>query len=130
MARRQSIDIEGYKHRNPIPAASRVGNVLMTGVVQGLDSETGTVPETLEGQCEVVFRHIRAIVEKAGGTPDDIVKISFWLRDPDQRPKLNAEWVKMFPDPGSRPARHTAPGTPNEPYLVSCEFTAVLDDGA
>ncbi len=130
MTRRQSIDIEGYKHRNPIPAASRVGNILMTGVIQGLDSETGTVPDTLEAQCEVVFRHIRAIMEKAGGTPEDIVKISFWLRDPDRRPTLNAEWTGMFPDPGSRPARHTAPGTPNDPYLVSCEFTAVLDDGA
>lgn len=129
MARRQSIHIEGYQHRNPIPAAARVGNILMTGVIQGLDSTTNTVPETLEGQCEVIFRHIRSIMEQAGGTPEDIVKVSFWLRDPDQRPVVNKEWVRMFPDPESRPARHTAPGTPNSPYLVSCEFTAVLEDG-
>lgn len=130
MPRRQSIEIDGFQHRNPIPAASRVGNLLMTGVIQGLDSRTGTVPETLEGQCEVVFQHIRDIMNAARGTPEDIVKISFWLRDPSQRPVLNTEWVRMFPDPGSRPARHTAPGVPNDPYLVSCEFTAVLPEGA
>ena len=43
MAKRQSIEIEGFAHKNPIPAASRLGNMLMTGIITGMDPATGKV---------------------------------------------------------------------------------------
>jgi hypothetical protein len=38
-------------------------------------------------------------------------------------------WLQMFPDPQSRPARHTFP-TPDlrVPLLVECEIMAVIPD--
>ena len=47
-------------------------------------------------------------------------------RDRSQRPHVNQEWVKMFPDDASRPARHTMPLGPDSKALVSCDFAAVL----
>ena len=51
------------------------------------------------------------------------------LRVPDALPAdrsvLNAEWTKMFPDPESRPARHTQ-AAPDGPYFIQLDFTAVL----
>lgn len=126
MMRRKSIDIEGFRHANPIPNASRVGNLLMTGLVVGRDSAADAMPDTLEDQCALMFRHVRSIVEAAGGTTDDIVKMNVWLRDPGNREALNAEWTRMFPDPESRPARHTNPEVHERPWLVSCDFVAVL----
>ena len=42
MAKRRSIVIEGFAHgAQPIPAASRVGNIVMTGGVHGIDPATG-----------------------------------------------------------------------------------------
>lgn len=126
MARRQSVHIDGFVHSNPIPNASRIGNIVASGVILGRDSETDTVPETLEAQCALVFRHMRAIVEAAGGTPDDILKVTVWLRDPSDREALNAEWTRMFPDADARPARHTQPAPEGGPYLIQCDFLAVI----
>ena len=128
MARRRSVNIQGFQHRNPIPNASRVGNTVMTGVFLGRNTETGETPETLEGQCTLMFEHVRSIVVAAGGTTDDIVKMTVWMKYPAQRDAVNAEWTKMFPDPESRPARHTQPDLQDWPYLVSCDFTAIIGD--
>ena len=38
-----------------------------------------------------------------------------------------AEWVKMFPDPASRPARQIMEVPMEEGVLVQCDFMAVID---
>ena len=44
-----------------------------------------------------------------------------------QRKPVNDEWVKMFPDPASRPARQIME-VPMEPeVLVECDFMAVIE---
>ncbi len=128
MGRRQSVNIKGFQHKNPIPNASRVDNTVMTGVILGRNTETGETPETLEGQCALMFEHVRSIIAEAGGTTDDIIKVTVWLKNPDQRDAVNVEWIKIFPDPESRPARQTLPDAHDWPYLVSCEFTAIIGD--
>jgi enamine deaminase RidA (YjgF/YER057c/UK114 family) len=126
MVQRTSIHIDGFKHSNPIPNASRIGNLVVSGVLLGRDSRTGETPTTLAAQCALVFRHMRDTVAAAGGTPENIIKVNVWLREPARRDELNAEWVKMFPNPESRPARHTQPGPADGPYVVQCDFMAVL----
>ena len=126
MADRKSIDIDGFVHKNPIPNASRIGNILMSGVIFGKDSRTDQIPETLAEQSALVFSHMKDIVEAAGGTTEDILKVNIYLKDPADRAAVNDEWVKMFPDELARPARHSHGGC-NPPYLVGCDFTAVFD---
>ena len=41
MARRTSIYVEGFSHKNPIPAACRIGSVLESGSIQGTEPATG-----------------------------------------------------------------------------------------
>ena len=126
MAKRKSINIEGFSHKNPIPAACRLGNMLMTGVILGTDPATGNVAVTLEQQCAFMFQHVRSIVQAAGGSTDDIIKMSVWMTDRSQRGVLNAEWLKMFPDEHSRPARHTSQANLEGGQLINCDITAVL----
>ena len=127
MADRRSVNFPGFSHQNPIPNASRVGNILMSSVIGGSNPGTRDMPPTLEAQVANVFGYIRACVEAAGGGPEHIVKIDFQVKDPtSQREALNAEWVKMFPDPNSRPARHTQPLPSESRALVQASFVAVL----
>jgi enamine deaminase RidA (YjgF/YER057c/UK114 family) len=127
MAKRKSIEIEGFAHKNPIPAASRVGNMLMTGIITGTDPATGKLAETLEAQCANVFHHVRSIMKAAGGSTDDIIKMNVWMADRSRRDVLNAEWVKMFPDADTRPARHTSQTALEGGQLIVCDITAVFD---
>ena len=126
MARRKSIHIDGFAHKNPIPNASVIGNMLVTGVIMGRDTRSATVPDTIEEQCAILFRHVRDIVEAAGGTTDDIIKMNVWLRDTSDRSALNAEWTAMFPDPENRPARQAFSLEGDSIVMVQCDFMAVL----
>jgi enamine deaminase RidA (YjgF/YER057c/UK114 family) len=123
---RRSIEVESFAHANPIPVASRIGNVLMSGVVTGRDARSASMPATIEEQCAQMFRTVNDIVEAAGGTPANILKMTIWLRDSGNREALNQEWTTMFPDPESRPARHTLPLTGGGDALVQCDVTAVF----
>lgn len=107
MAKRKSIEIPGLAHDNPLPAACRLGPLLISSGVSGKLPHTGKYPETIEKQCAQMFKTIRQILELGGATPEDVVKINFWVRDRALRPHINKEWLAMFPDPHSRPARHT-----------------------
>lgn len=127
MPERRSIMFPGFSHQNPIPNASRVGNIVMSSVIGGSNPGTRELPASLEAQVANVFGYIRAAIEAAGGSPANIVKIDFFVKDPtSQREALNAEWVRMFPDPDSRPARHTQPLPPDSRALVQASFVAVL----
>ena len=128
MSKRQSINGSQPRHENPIPNASRIGHLVMSSVIGGANPGTRTLPATLEEQVKNVFGYIRHDVEAAGGTVDDIIKITFWLKDPvKQRAALNDEWVKMFPDAESRPARHSQTLPPDSKAMVQADFVAVID---
>lgn len=126
MSRRRSIHVKEFAHKNPIPAASRIGNLVFSGGIHGLDPATGAIAEGIERQCALMFQHVTRIVQAAGGSPDDIVKMTFWMNDKALRPAVNVEWLKMFPDEKSRPARHTMQGQLDGGMLVQCDFIAVL----
>ena len=127
MAKRKSIEIKGFTHQNPIPNATRIGNILVSGVVVGFNPGTRTMPADLDRQLTNMFAHVKEIVEAAGGTTDDIIKLTVWLKDPGDRELLNKHWTKMFPDPHARPSRHSLPlvgGGGNT--LVQCDVMAVF----
>ena len=127
MVKRQSVDGKHPRHENPIPNASRIGNIVMSSVIGGTNPGTRDLPASLEQQVANVFGYIRHDIEAAGGGVDDIIKITFWVKDPaKQRATLNAEWVKMFPDPVSRPARHTLTLPSDSRAMVQADFIAVL----
>jgi 2-iminobutanoate/2-iminopropanoate deaminase len=127
MAARQSVNFPGFNHQNPIPNASRVGDIVMSSVIGGSNPGTRDLPATLEAQVANVFGYIKSAVEAAGGTTEHIVKINFFVRDPaTQRAALNAEWVKMYPDPSSCPARHTQALPADSRGLIQADFVAVL----
>ena len=127
MTKRQSIEIPGFSHANPIPGARRIGNIMMSSVISGRDPSTAETPEDQGQQICNIFSHIRSAVEAAGGSVDDIIKITFWVDDPAAgRAALNDEWLKMFPDEASRPARHTLSSGGSRSGQITCDFVAVF----
>jgi 2-iminobutanoate/2-iminopropanoate deaminase len=128
MAGRKSIDVAGFSHGSqPIPAACRIGDIVMTGGVFGLDPHSGAVPDDAEMQCRLMFANLRRILQAAGASPADVIKMTVWVRHADVRPALNRQWLEMFPDADSRPARHTLPSDHlSANLLVQCDAVAVL----
>ena len=106
MAWRESFNVPPMIHQNPIPTASKTGNMLYTSVISGRDMQTGKVPESVPEQAANVFKILKAILDRFGATPGDVAKVTVFLKDNSSREHVNKPWVEMFPDENSRPARH------------------------
>jgi 2-iminobutanoate/2-iminopropanoate deaminase len=126
MSKRVSIEVPGLKHDNPIPAACRIGPFLVSSVISPKDAQ-GNVPEGLDAQCAQVFDNLKVLLAAAGATPEQVIKLTVWLKDRALRPHVNKFWLELFPDPHSRPARHTfsAPDLP-DPQMIQMEIMAIL----
>jgi 2-iminobutanoate/2-iminopropanoate deaminase len=127
---RRSIEVPGLRHGAlPIPVASVVGNLLVSGGINPVDPATGAVPEETDEQVAVAFANVRRVLDAAGGTTDDIVKCTVFVQDKAIRPIIDKHWVEMFPDPASRPARHTLNADLPGHTRLQLEITAVLGQG-
>lgn len=126
---RRSVYIDEFAHKSPIPNASRIGNIIVSGLIRGIDPVTEIFPSTVEQQCAFMFAHMRRTVEAGGAHVEDIIKVTFWMKELQRKP-VNDEWVKMFPDPASRPARQIMEVPMETGVLVQCDFMAVIEGRA
>jgi 2-iminobutanoate/2-iminopropanoate deaminase len=106
---RQSIELAGVGHgEQPFPLACRVGPLIVTSGIHGIDPATGVLAEGAEAQVRQAFENLAAVVSEAGGTVDDIAQVLVTLVDRQDRQLVNESWNRMFPNPASRPARNTS----------------------
>ena len=128
MGRRQSVHVDGFAHVNPVPAACRVGGLLVTGAVHGggRGDDPEDFPADFGTQCARMFARVGDIVTAAGGSADDIAKFSVRIADAADRAELNEQWLGLFPDPDSRPARQVSVGTTRPHIKVQCEVIAMI----
>lgn len=127
---RRSIHVPGLHHGGiPIPLASVVGNILVSGGIVALDPETNSVPSAVEDQVALVFANLRRIVEAAEARLDDVVKCTVFVKDKSIRPIIDEHWVAMFPDENSRPARHTLSIDLPPSQHIQLEIMAVIGQG-
>lgn len=127
--RRTAIHVEGLSHgANPIRAASRIDNIVYSGGVAGQARDGSGVPESVEAQTANMFSNMQAIVEAAGGSVADIIRVTVFARDRAQvGDALNGAWLQMFPDEHDRPARHLTVADIHPLLRIQCEFVAVLE---
>ena len=127
-AKREPLEIAGLSHRDPLPMGNKSGHMVYSSVLGGQDPKTNKqVAGTVE-QMEQAFQNMRALVEQAGGTTDDIGLVWVFLRDKADQPALIDAWLKMFPRDGDRPARKTImyDELKGRETLVQLQFAAAL----
>jgi 2-iminobutanoate/2-iminopropanoate deaminase len=113
-------------HPQPFPTACKVGNVVFSSAVSGEDPVTHEIPADSKLQAENAFRTVRRIMEEAGGTLDNIGKVTVYVKDREIRPVVNAVWEKVFNNPKSRPVRHMVPFDLPPGRALQVEFLAVV----
>lgn len=97
--------------------------VFLSGQI-GLEPGTGElVSENFEGQVRQSFANMQAVIEAAGGTLDDIVKLTLFLTDLSKFASANAIMAEIIPQP--YPARSTI-GVASLPKGAQFEVEAVL----
>lgn len=105
-------------------AAVKGGRTVYLSGQIGLEPGTGElVSENFEGQVRQAFANLTAVIEAAGGTLDDIVKLTLFLTDLSKFGSVNAIMADLIPQP--YPARSTI-GVASLPKGAQFEVEAVI----
>jgi len=90
----------------PYSHAVRTGTLVYLSGQTPIDPATGAlVPGDVAVQAERVFANLAAVLEAAGATFDDVVKVNVYLTDMADFAAVNAVYARTFAEPF--PARTT-----------------------
>jgi len=124
---RESFDVAGARHGStPIPAGTRVGNILFSSGIKGGDPLTGKLPAEAAEQVRFAFLNMDALLAAAGASPGDVGRVTVFLTNLALREHVNREWLVRFPDPRDRPSRHTLVEDLRGGMQIQLEFIAVV----
>lgn len=103
---RKAYSAEGAVSVGPYSHAVEMGDYVFLSGQTPIDPKTGKLAEGgVEVQTEQCFRNLFKVLEAAGLTPDDVVKVNVYLRDMKDFADMNAVYSKQFSTP--YPARTT-----------------------
>ena len=109
----------------PYSQAIRAGQTLYLSGQIGLDPLTMTLVEGLEAQAHQVFKNLRAVATAAGGSLDDMVKVSILMIDLTGFAKVNEIMATYFNKPYPARATYQVSALPRG-ALIEIEGTVVL----
>jgi 2-iminobutanoate/2-iminopropanoate deaminase len=69
---------------------------------------------------------MRALLAAGGAGLKHLVRMTVYIKDDSARAAVNQEWLRCFPDPHDRPARHTLVYDLPGGMLVQLEVIAVV----
>jgi len=110
----------------PLSFAARTGNLLFISGIPGFDPQ-GELPDTFEAQFANIVTNIKRILDDAGGTFRDLVKVNVLLTRTSDVATMNVLYASAF-GPAPYPARTTCivVALPNPKMLIEIEGVAQL----
>ena len=74
----------------PYSQATKGTATLFTSGQLGIDPATGELPQDFTAQARQAFENLKAIIEAAGGSMSNVMKITIFLTDMSNFPAVNA----------------------------------------
>ena len=108
----------------PYSQAIRAGNTVYLSGQLGLDPATGNLREGIEAQTRQVLDNLHAVAVAAGGSLDDIVKLTLLLVDLGDFVKVNEIMATYFEQPYPARATYQVAGLPRGARI---EIEAIME---
>jgi len=127
MMKKEAIRTEGApKPTGPFNQAIKIGNFVFTSGQAGRNRETGKMGD-IRDQARRCIGNIAAVLEAAGSSLEDVVKVTVFLRDADDWKAFNEVYVELMPEP--LPARSSiVVGARVPDMLLEMEVIAVIPE--
>ena len=109
----------------PYSQAIRAGNTVYLSGQIGLDPKAMMIVEGIEAQTHQVFLNLGAVAAAAGGSLDDVVKLSILMVDLGDFAKVNDIMAGYFSKPYPARATYQVAALPRG-ALIEVEGTVVL----
>lgn len=107
----------------PYSQAVQTGNLVFLSGQIGMDPQAKTLAPEFEAQVRQAFKNMLALVEAAGGKPEQLIKLTLFVLDMAKFPIVNQIMSEMLPQP--YPARSTV-GVASLPLGAQFEVEAIL----
>jgi 2-iminobutanoate/2-iminopropanoate deaminase len=110
----------------PLSVAARVGDLLFVSGTPGFDDK-GALPDGFEAQFGFVVKNIKRVLDEAGASFRDLVKVNVLLTRAADVAPMNALYARAF-GPAPYPARTTCvvQALPNPKMLIEIECVVSL----
>ena len=110
----------------PYSAAVKAGDFVYTAGQLGVDPESGEfVPGGIQAETRQALENLRAVLEAAGSSLDQVVKTTVFLRDMDEFAAMNEVYGEFFSE--NHPARSAVqPAALPKNGAVEIEAVALL----
>ena len=110
----------------PLSFAARTGNLLYISGIPGFD-EKGALPDGFEAQFGLVVKNLTRVLEQAGASLRDLLKVNVLLTRASDVAAMNALYAGAF-GPAPYPARTTCvvQALPDPKMLIEIEAVASL----
>ena len=110
----------------PLSFAARTGDLLFISGIPGFDAQ-GALPDGFEAQFANVVVNFKRVLDEAGATIRDLVKVNVLLTRAGDVAPMNALYASAF-GPAPYPARTTCvvQALPNPAMLIEIEGVASL----
>ena len=89
----------------------------------GTDPKTGKLPDGVADQTRQTLENVKAVVEAAGTTLDNVVRVGVYLRDIGDFPEMNKVYQTFFTQ--NPPARSTIQAALVGQFLVEIDCIAL-----
>ena len=76
-----------------------------------------------------MFSYLEVILDEAGATPQDVIKLDLYFADKADRALANEHWLRLWPDPAYRPARQAHQAALPDGCCLQIVAMAVLPQG-
>jgi 2-iminobutanoate/2-iminopropanoate deaminase len=109
----------------PYSQAIVAGGFVFCSGTAGIDPVEGVPADGIAAQTHQALRNLAAVLESAGASMDDLVKVTIFYADVDDFAVLNEIYAQHMPDP---PPARSAPANVRLPrgLLISIDAIAVL----
>jgi 2-iminobutanoate/2-iminopropanoate deaminase len=87
-----------------VPHAVLVNSMVYASGLSGTDAVTGEPCGDLKRQVATALQHMRRLVEKAGGSLDNVGRAVGFCTRVEDRDLVDQVWMDVFPDPNDKPA--------------------------
>lgn len=104
-AKKKAVIPNGFPTGGPFSPGILVGDTLYVSGTTGQDVKTKKVPDNFEEEALLCYQNIGEVLKAGGMDFSNVVSVQVFLTDPALFPRMNAEYVKVFPEP--RPVRTT-----------------------
>ena len=126
--RKEVVESTRVPRIGPYSQAVSAAGLLFTAGQPGIDPKTGAVAgPDFESQARQAFENLRAVLEDAGSSMEQVVRVTCFVADPGAFATLNTLFAEYFPS--APPVRSTPLVALPKGLLFSIDAIAVAGNG-